>query len=43
MACSDIIININILDKKDQREIVFSGFSEQGKKIIKNIEDAFKK
>jgi len=43
MTFSDIIIDINILDKKDQREIVFSGFSEKGKKIIKNIEDVFKK
>ena len=43
MTFSDIIIDINILDKKDQREIVFSGFSERGKKIIKNIEDVFKK
>ena len=43
MACSDIIIDINILDKKDQREIIFYAFSEEGEKTIKNIENAFKK
>ena len=43
MAHSDIIIDINILDKKDQREIIFYAFSEEGEKTIKNIENAFKK
>ena len=43
MAYSDIIIDINILDKKNQREIIFYAFSEVGTKIIKNIENAFKK
>ena len=42
VACSDIIININILEKIDQRDIQFSSFSEKGEEVIKNIENAFK-
>ena len=42
VACSDIIIDINILEKIDQRDIQFSSFSEKGEEVIKNIENAFK-
>ena len=42
VVCSDIIIDINILEKIDQRDIQFSSFSEKGEEVIKIIENAFK-
>ena len=43
MNYSDIIINIAILDSKETRIIEFSANSKNGKKIIQNIENEFKK
>jgi len=41
MRNSDIIININILGKKDSREIKLVGNSLNGKKLIKKIKNDF--